>query len=365
MAEPTSTRIIEEASIPQEAYRFVDGVWKTNFAIHSVPYSEIFSGGPPRDGIPPIDNPKFESVAQADAWLEDKEPVVFFELNGQSRAYPLQILIWHEIVNDELGGVPVAVTFCPLCNTAIAFDRRLDGEVLRFGTSGLLRFSDLVMWDDLTESWWQQVTGEAIVGDLTGKRLEFLPATIVSWADFKSLRPDGLVLSRDTGFFRPYGNNPYVGYDNIENSPWLYAGPVDGRLPPMERVVTVTVGDTDVAYPFSVLAQVGGVNDLVAEQPIVVLFKPGTSSALDAPVIATSRDIGSAAVYDPTVDGQVLHFRTQNEWFVDEETGSQWNILGESVAGPLAGKRLNPVVHGNHFWFSWAVFKPETIIYGI
>ncbi|MBI2845047.1 MAG: DUF3179 domain-containing protein [Chloroflexi bacterium] len=130
-------------------------------------------------------------------------------------------------------------------------------------------------------------------------------------------------------------------------------------------MVTVTVGETDVAYPFSVLAQVSVVNDTVAEQPIVVLYQPGTTSALDAPQIATSRDIGSAAVYDPTVDGQVLHFQVQGEWFVDEETGSQWNILGEAVTGPLAGKKLTPIIHGNHFWFSWVVFKPDTIIYGI
>jgi hypothetical protein len=154
--------------------------WKTDFSKHSVPLSEIIPGGPPRDGIPPIDWPVFETVAQADAWLKPQEPLIHFAVGNDVRAYPLQILIWHEIVNDEVGGIPVMVTFCPLCNTAIAFDRRVAGRVLDFGTTGNLRHFDLIMWDRQTESWWQQMTGEAIVGELTGMRLTLLPATIVS-----------------------------------------------------------------------------------------------------------------------------------------------------------------------------------------
>jgi hypothetical protein len=166
--------------------------------------------------------------------------VIAFELNGEARAYPLQILIWHEIVDDTVSGVPVAITFCPLCNTAIAFDRRVDGQALRFGTTGNLRRSDLVMWsDDPGETWWQQITGEALVGDLVGHQLTPLPAEIVSFADFKAAFPHGQVLSRDTGHPRSYGTNPYVGYDSINSSPFLYSGPQDGRLPPMERVATV------------------------------------------------------------------------------------------------------------------------------
>ena len=173
--------------------------WKTDFSRHSVPYSEVFSGGVPRDGIPPIDDPKFTTPEQANGWLGEQEPVIAFELNGDARAYSLQILTWHEIVNDLVGDVPVAVTFCPLCNSAIVFDRRLEGIVYDFGVSGNLRNSDLIMWDRQTESWWQQFTGEAIVGELAGKRLTFIPASIISWADFKAANPEGKVLSRDTG----------------------------------------------------------------------------------------------------------------------------------------------------------------------
>ena len=148
--------------------RFRTAGWRTDFSRHTVPYSEIMSGGVPRDGIPPLDNPSFVTQDEADDYVEDQEPVVVFEANGEAKAYPLQILTWHEIVNDEVGGLPVSVTYCPLCNSAVAFDRRLDGVVYDFGTSGNLRNSDLVMWDRQTESWWQQLTGEAIVGELAG-----------------------------------------------------------------------------------------------------------------------------------------------------------------------------------------------------
>ena len=173
--------------------------WKTDFSRHTVPYGEIFSGGPPPDGIPPIDNPKFVPIEGASAWRDDLEPVIVLELNGRARAYPIQILTWHEVVNDQLGGVPITVTFCQLCNSALAFDRRLDGTVYDFGTSGNLRKSDLIMWDRQTETWWQQLTGEAIVGELAGKRLDFIPAARVSFADFRAAHPNSDVLSRETG----------------------------------------------------------------------------------------------------------------------------------------------------------------------
>ena len=244
--------------------------WETDFSRHSVPYSEILSGGPLRDGIPPLDDPKFTTFQDANEWLGDQEPVIAFELNGDARAYPLQILTWHEIVNDEVGGVPVAVTFCPLCNSAIVFDRRLDGVVYDFGTSGKLRNSDLVMWDRQTESWWQQFTGEAIVGELTGKKLTFIPASIISWTDFKAANPEGTVLSQDTGFNRSYGRNPYAGYDEADNPPFLFLGELDGRLLPKERVAAVTIGEVDVAFPFSILEKERVVNYTFSEQDLVV-----------------------------------------------------------------------------------------------
>jgi hypothetical protein len=357
--------------------------WKTDFSRHTIALSEIASGGPGKDGIPPLDRPAFVSTGQAGRWLRPAEPVIALEINGAARAYPLQMLIWHEIVNDTLAGVPVTVTFCPLCNTAIVFDRRLDSVTYDFGTTGNLRHSDLVMWDRQTESWWQQVTGEAIVGTLAGKRLTMLPASIVAWKDFAATWPAGEVLSQDTGFRRSYGSNPYVGYDDVTKPPFLFRGPTDGRLPPMERVLTVEVADGGgpayVAYPFSALTKQRVANDTVAGQPLVAFWAPGTASALDAGQIASSRDVGAAAAFDPRppatsgaapaagVTGESrLTFRVDPanpERFVDAQTGSTWDVTGSALSGPLQGTRLTPLVHGNHFWFAWAAFRPETRIW--
>ena len=349
---------------PAEAARFSTADWKTDFSKHSVPLSEISSGGPPRDGIPPIDHPKFVTASDAGGWLKPKEPVISFAVGGDHRAYPLQVLIWHEIVNDQVGGQPVTITFCPLCNSAIAFDRGLDGRVLDFGTTGNLRKSDLVMWDRQTESWWQQFTGEAIVGELTGQRLKMLPSSIVSWADFKANFPEGRVLSRETGFQRDYGRNPYVGYDDVDTPPFLYGGKLDGRLPPKERVVAVSLGGEDVAYPYSVLQKRRVVTDKVGGEPIVVFYQPGTVSALNAGSIPGSRDVGATGVFRTELDGRRLNFSSTNGAIVDSETGSRWSVLGRATSGPLLGRQLDPVLHADHLWFAWAAFKPQTRIFG-
>ena len=343
--------------------RFSTRGWDTDFSRHTVPYSDILSGGVPRDGIPPIYDPKYVTTEDADTWIEDQEPVVALEVAEDARAYPLQILTWHEIANDIVGEIPVAVTFCPLCNSAIAFDRRLDGVVHTFGVSGFLRNSDLVMWDHETQTWWQQLTGEAIIGSLAGKRLSILPAPIVSYADFKQSHPDGLVLSRETGHSRRYGSNPYSGYDRVDQHPFLFMGSVDGRLLPKERVAAVTVGGMDLAFPYSVLQEEGAVNHKVGETGIVVFYKSGTVSALDRGLIRESRDVGATAVYRSRLNGQRLTFQPSDDGFVDDQTGSRWNILGEAVDGPLEGSRLEPVASADHFWFAWAAFKPDTVIY--
>ena len=345
------------------AERFQRQGWRTDFSKSSVPLEEITSGGVSRDGIPPLDNPRYVPVEEADEWLEDLEPVILLEIDGDARAFPLQIMTWHEIVNDEVGGTPVSVTFCPLCNSAITFDRRLDGVVYDFGTSGNLRNSDLVMWDRQTESWWQQFTGEAIVGELTGSLLTFLPSTIVSWADFKGFHPDGMVLSRDTGYPRDYGRNPYVGYDRADEPPFLFFGVPDGRLLPKERVAAVSAGGVDVAFPFNVLAEEGAVNCRVGGEELVVFFQPGTRSALDHSLIERSKEVGATGVFLAKAGGRTLTFSREDGRFMDEETGSAWDFAGRAVEGELEGAMLTPVVHANHFWFAWAAFKPDTVVY--
>jgi hypothetical protein len=214
------------------------------------------------------------------------------------------------------------------------------------------------MYDRQTRSWWQQFTGEAIVGQLTGTQLEFLPSQIIAWSDFKANHPDAQVLSRETGFSRAYGRNPYTGYDNIAGNPWFPVGGEVDRLPPMERVVAVQLNGVDVAYPFAVLGEVRVMNDVVGDQPLVVWWKEGTKSTFGD----NGRDTGSTGVFLRQLGDQVLTFRAVEGGFEDEETGSLWNILGEAVDGPLTGEKLEQVVAGEHFWFAWVVFRPDTII---
>ncbi len=340
------------------------GGLKTNWKKALVAEDEIRSGGPPPDGIPAIDQPKFVSVGEADGWLKDREPVVALEVAGDARAYPLQIMTWHEIVNDTVGGRPVAVTFCPLCNSAIAFDRRVRGDTLDFGTSGMLHKSDLVMYDRKTHSLWAQMVGKALVGDLAGTQLQMIPAGVVSWSDWKAAYPTGKVLSRDTGHSRPYGRNPYVGYDDVNQSPFLFSGKPDPRLPAMERVVAITLEGTEKAYTFSVLAKQPVIHDRFGSTDVVIFHRPGMASALDGPSIPDSRDIGATGVFSPIVDAKRLTFEARDGTIVDRETGTRWDLLGRGVSGKLAGKSLPRIMHIDTFWFAWAAFRPHTTIFG-
>ena len=338
--------------------------FNTDFDKHTVPYQEILSGGPPKDGIPAIDNPRFIGVDEASAYLEDIEPVVFLQIGNDARAYPIQILTWHEIINDVVDGKPVVVTFCPLCNTAIAFDATFDDQVLDFGTTGRLRFSNLIMYDRQTETWWQQATGEGLAGKYAGEQLTFLPASIISWKEFKTNFPDGKVLSKDTGFRRDYGRNPYAGYDNINNSPFLFRGPeTPGVLPAMARVLTVDIDGEAVAFPYEILQQENVINEIVSGHEVAVFWQPGVASALDSSRIADGQDIGTGVTFSRTIDQQVLTFSYVDGKIIDDQTTSEWDVFGTATSGQLVGTKLKPVVSVNHFWFSWAAFKPETRIH--
>lgn len=329
----------------------------------AVPLSEIRSGGPPPDGIPAIDEPTFEDVEGASEWLEDRSPVLVVDLNGEARAYPLAILTFHEIVNDVVADEPLVVTYCPLCNSGLVFERTVGDRVYDFGTSGRLWNSNLVMYDRETRSLWSQFTGEAIVGDLLGTELERVPIQIVSLADFAQRWPEGDVLSRDTGHSRPYGTNPYVGYDNLDR-PFLFNGETDDQLPLMEKVVT-TGGETDpVAYPLSMLQEDRLISDTVNGESVVVFWTPGTVSALDTSDIREGQDVGATGVFRPVVDGEALNFEPEGQTrFRDVETGSVWSVLGEAVEGPMAGTQLERIPHDDTFWFVQYAFRPETRVF--
>jgi hypothetical protein len=268
---------------------------KTDFSRHSVDLEEIRSGGPPKDGIPPIDDPKFVPLADAKG-LTATEPVISLHIAGDARAYPLSILMWHEIVNDTVGGVPASVTFCPLCNAAVVFDRRLDGRVLDFGTTGKLRKSDLVMWDRQTESWWQQFLGEAIVGEMTGKRLKFLPSRVESFARFKARHPKGKVLVPNNPYMRRYGANPYAGYDTLER-PFLYRGAMPKNIAPLARVVSIG----KQAWALDLVRK----KKRIEHGDYVITWEAGQNSALDSAVIAKGRDVGNVVVQKKTAKGLI------------------------------------------------------------
>lgn len=318
-----------------------------------VPLDQIVSGGPPPDGIPSIDNPKFISVQEASKFLEDSELVLGLNINGDIRAYPLQILVWHEIVNDEVGGVPVAVTYCPLCFTNQVFNRIIDGqEVVEFGTSGKLYNSNLVMYDRTSKSLWSQALAEGIVGKYAGIKLERVPFDIAYWKEWKQLYPDSKVLSRDTGSNRPYGADPYGDY--YTNSDVLF--PVsnkDGRLDLKEIVVGLENKGQYKAYKLQEIENKKVINDQVNGKSITLFsLYPFMIRA-----------------YDPVVENGaekiVLQFdyNAKNNKFIDKQTGSEWNFEGKAINGQMKGKQLTRIPFDEGFWFEWVAFHPKTEIY--
>lgn len=331
---------------------------------HSVPLEDVhfdtFNGGSIplssitaaeierlRDAIPPLTSPKYDD-AVGGAWLAPDDLVLaYVGERGSAFAYPHKIMNFHEIVNDEIDGAPVLVSYCPLCRSGIVYDRRLDGRPLTFGNTSALYQSDLVMFDRETGSYWWQVAGRAIVGSLSGKRLRTLPSTTTRWAEWLAAHPDTKVLSRDTGFRCTYTVDPFISLTASLNEgrfPFPVSGPGrdDRRLQPGEVVLGVAIGDESVAFSVRGLGN-GAANAIVGAVPVAVL----------------ARD-GSAAAYAATLDGRRLTFAFQGGAFVDEQTGSRWDTAGISSGGPLRGKRLELVPSRTTFWFAYVAAFPDT-----
>jgi len=264
--------------------------WKTDFDKTNIDLSTIRSGGPPKDGIPAIDNPRFVAPDEVRD-LTDRDPVIGIEINGDARAYPFSVLMRHEIVNDEVGGRMITVTFCPLCNSAIIFDAMIDGKRHDFGTTGRLLKSNLVMYDRQTESWWQQFTGRALIGEYTGKRLKEIPSRVESFANFKKRFPKGKILAGEVGKVARYGFNPYTGYDSSAK-PFLYNGEMPDGISPMERVIVVRDDAAPLAVSMTAIREkgklsVGGYD---------VSWTEGQASALDTSSISEGREVGNIIV---------------------------------------------------------------------
>jgi len=345
--------------------------WKTNLSKKSVDLSEI-QIVLPKSSFPTLDYPKFVEKEVGLQMFFKNEPVIVVEVDGLAKAYSMNILTMHEIANDELGGMHILVTYCPLCNSGIVYNRvlKIKGEqvTLEFEASGMLRNSDMVMLDRKTESLWQQLMGTAIVGEYNETELEIIPSIIISVEEFFRRYPNGKILSKRTGFANAesrYGYNPYANYDK-KSTPYerfFESGKVDKRLPAMERVVDIeNMGDYKV-YSFSSVLEKGVINDIFKTSKVVLFYKAGTISIMDKNDITASRDIGSVTVFNAVVDGQHLTFRKVNDVFIDNETNSKWDITGHCFSGPLKEKQLIIEPHSNHFAFAWLAFHPESEIF--
>ena len=319
----------------------------TNGLKHIIPLEKIRSGGPPKDGIPSIDNPQFVDSTEAH-FMSESDVVIGLEINGDARAYPLFILVWHEIVNDKVGEVPVAVTYCPLCYTNQVFLRTINNQEVEFGTSGKLYNSNLVMYDRLTDSYWSQALGKAITGELTGYELEIIPFDVVSWQDWKTLHPDTTVLTTDTGHLRSYGVDPYGDYYTdprvlfpVENK--------DERMHPKEIILGFHDDGNYKAYKQADIEEFVLIQDEFNGNSILLI----------------SLYEGNSRAFDRVIDGKILDFNYKDGKIFDTSTNSEWNYEGLAVSGSLEGSQLQRLPFNPGFWFEWVAFHPHTQVYEV
>ena len=322
-------------------------IMETNGIKHSIPLDKIKGGGPPKDGIPSIDDPKFAEI-QDSHFMSDSDTVIGLEINGEAKAYPIFILVWHEIVNDNVGGVPVSVTYCPLCYTNQVFERIIDGQEVEFGTSGKLYNSNLLMYDRYTESYWSQSLGTAVKGELTGYELNLIPFDVITWGDWKKIHPETVVLTTDTGHIRSYATDPYGNYYTeprimfpVEHS--------DDRLHPKEIIIGFNQDDVFKAYKQ---------NDI--ESKIII-----NDSIGNTPVMLTSLYSENSRAFVRIIDGDVLDFVYENRKIFDSQTNSEWDYDGLSISGTYQGEELERLPIEPGFWFEWVAFHPQTLVFDV
>ena len=320
-------------------------IMETDGQKHIIPLDKIKGGGPPKDGIPSIDDPKFTEISGSQ-FVSDSDVVIGLEINGDARAYPLFILVWHEIVNDVVGGTPVAVTYCPLCYTNQVFERIVNGNEVEFGTSGKLYQSNLLMYDRWTDSYWSQGLGMAVTGKLSGIQLKTIPFDVITWGDWKKLHPDSLVLTTDTGHFRSYATDPYGDY---------YADPriifpvdnMDDRMHPKEIILGFHEDGIYKAYKQNDVELHNVINDNIGETSLmlVTLFSQNSRA------------------FDRNLNGEILQFQYVDGKITDAKTESVWSYDGLAISGPLEGNYLTRISMEPGFWFSWVAFHPDTAVW--
>ena len=342
---PQATIVSEPSETGSESPLSTPIIMETNGMKHIIPLDKIKGGGPPKDGIPSIDNPQFAKV-QGSQFVSDSDVVIGLEINGDARAYPLFILVWHEIVNDKVGDVPVAVTYCPLCYTNQVFERIINGEEVEFGTSGKLYNSNLLMYDRWTESYWSQALGLAVTGEFTGIQLKTVPFDVITWGDWKKIHPDTLVLTTDTGHIRSYATDPYGDYYTdpriifpVDNS--------DDRMHPKEIILGFHEDGIYKAYKQNDVEFHGIINDDIGETSVMLVSQFSQNSR----------------AFERTVNGETLEFEFVDEKIIDTKTNSEWNYDGLAISGTMEGSKLTRMSIEPGFWFEWVAFHPETEVW--
>ena len=319
---------------------------ETNGVKHLIPLDKIKGGGPPKDGIPSIDNPKFANVSESQ-FMSDSDTVIGLEINGETKAYPIFILVWHEIVNDTIGDTPVSVTYCPLCYTNQVFERIVNGEKVEFGTSGKLYNSNLLMYDRLTESYWSQALGLAVKGELTGYQLNLIPFDVITWGDWKTLHPDTLVLSTETGYIRSYATDPYGSY-YTEPRIMFPVEHKDDRMSPKEIIIGFNENETYKANKQNDIETKVIINDTIGETPILLVSLFSENSR----------------AFVRIVDDKILDFVHSDGKIFDTQSNSEWNYDGLAISGEYEGSQLNRMSIEPGFWFAWVAFHPDTLVFG-
>jgi len=319
---------------------------ETNGVKHNIPLDKIRSGGPPKDGIPSIDNPVFAEISDSQ-FMSDSDTVIGLEINGEAKAYPIFILVWHEIINDGVGGTPVAITYCPLCYTNQVFERIINGEEVEFGTSGKLYNSNLLMYDRLTESYWSQALGIAVKGELTGYQLNLIPFDVITWGDWIKLHPGTMVLTTDTGYIRSYATDPYGDY-YTEPRIFFPVEHSDDRMHPKEIIIGFNQNNIYKAYKQNDIESNIIINDFIGDTPLMLVSLYSENSR----------------AFERTINDVILDFEYADGKILDLQTNSEWNYDGLSTSGKYQGMQLERMPIEPGFWFEWFAFHPQTLVYG-
>lgn len=346
--------------------------WKTDTSNHTVALSDL-TLATAKNSLPTLDYPKFIHKNDKGYNFYEHEPVICISFNGRSKAYPLSLLTMYELSNDSLGGEELMITYCPMCNAAMVFNRRVKTKeksyLLDFSISGILMHNDMVMYDRQTETWWEQLMGEAIVGELAGTELKMMRALIISAKDYFDRFPDGLILSPSDlkTITKRHNHKPFYHMDhdkrNIDSSYYL-PEKVDPRLPPLERVLDIHVEGHTKIYPFEEIAKKQVINDVFDNMNFVIFYHGETVSVLDEDKLSKSKKTGSATAFRSNLDGVNYTFHKSGNYFADDQTGSIWDITGYCREGSLKGKQLWILPHSNHFAFAYLAFFPDAEIYG-